>query len=157
MYAQVLVLMPVRLRHSLLLDYAVPDPLRYAVSPGMMVIVPLRNQVLPGIVMSLSATASVSDTRPIERLLDPEPVLSETLLQLAGWMSRETLAPLHRCAQLMLPPGMRPRAYLRLTPQVDHVPPGLPEAAVDLLRLLLERGALNSSQVKRALKDLFAA
>lgn len=146
--------MPIRLRESLLLDYEVPAALGSAVVPGMLVVVPLRAQVLPGIVMSLSAAPAVAETRPIIRVLDPESVLSPTLLQLAEWMARETLAPLHKCAELMLPPGMRPRAYLRLTPLLGHVPPDLPQAAASLLELLLDRGALTSSQISRALKHL---
>jgi primosomal protein N' (replication factor Y) (superfamily II helicase) len=153
-YAQVLVFMPIRVRHALLLDYAVPDSLRQTASPGMLVIVPLRNQILPGLVISLSSTSSVPNPRPIERLLDPEPVLNGTLLRLAEWMAGETLAPLHRCAAVMLPPGMRPRAYLRLTPLVDHLPSDLPRGAADLLQLLLDRGALTSTQITLALKGL---
>lgn len=153
-YAQVLVFMPIRLRQSLLLDYEVPEQLRTTVSPGMLVIAPVRNQTLPGLVISLSSIPSVPDTRPIERVLDPEPVLNDTLLHLAEWMARETLAPLHRCAALMLPPGMRPQAYLRLTPLVDHLPDNLPGGAADLLQLLLDRGALNSNQVAFLLKGL---
>jgi primosomal protein N' (replication factor Y) (superfamily II helicase) len=146
--------MPIRLRQSLLLDYEVPAKLRDTAAPGMLVIVPLRNQVLPGVVISLSPTSSVPNTRPIERVLDPEPVLNETLLRLAQWMAHEMLAPLHRCAELMLPPGMRPKAYLRLTPRVDHLPPDLPHGAAGLLQLLLDRGPLNSAQIALALKGL---
>jgi primosomal protein N' (replication factor Y) (superfamily II helicase) len=153
-YAQVLVFMPIRIRQSLLLDYEVPAQLREAVSPGMLVIVPLRNQILPGLVVSLSSISSVPDTRSIERLLDPEPVLNETLLRLAEWMAQETLAPLHRCAALMLPPGMRPSAYLQLTALVDHLPPDLPQGAANMLQLLLDRGVLSSAQIALALKGL---
>ncbi|MBN1250367.1 MAG: primosomal protein N', partial [Anaerolineae bacterium] len=152
MYAQVLVFRPIKLRWSPFLDYSVPDELAGELRPGILVVVPLRHQVLPGMVMGLSEATSVPETRDIVRVLDPEPVLGETQLRLARWMARETLAPMHRCVQVMLPPGMRPKAYFRLTPRVDHVPPGLPAPAEALLKLLLERGILRSDQARAALR-----
>lgn len=154
MYAQVLVFRPIKLRQSPFLDYRVPDGLTDAVQLGVLVVVPLRTQVLPGLVMGLSATASVPETRDIARVLDPEPALGAHHLQLARWMARETLAPLHRCVQVMLPPGMRPKAYLRLTPRVTHLPAGLPVPAEAVLELLLDRGVLRSDQVRAALRHV---
>ena len=55
-------------------------------------------------------------------VMEPEPTLSESLLALARWMSLETLSPLHKCVEAMLPPGLRPQAYLLLTALVKHVP-----------------------------------
>ncbi|MGC9469330.1 MAG: replication restart helicase PriA [Anaerolineae bacterium] len=154
MYAQVLVFQPIRLRHSPFLDYEVPSRLAGVIQEGMLVVVPMRTQLLPGMVMRLSPTPSVAETREIDNVLDPEPVLGASLRQLAEWMSRETLAPLHRCVETMLPPGMRPKAYLRLTPRVATVPPGTPGPATAVLELLIERGPLKSSQIRRALKGV---
>ncbi len=154
MYAQVLVFQPIRLRQSPFLDYAIPEALAPIVVPGVLVVVPLRTQVLPGMVMALSRASSVPDTREIVSVLEPEPVLGESLLQLARWMSRETLTPLHRCIQLMLPPGLRPQAYLKLTAMVTHVPPDLPRPAATLLQLLVDRGPLTSPQISSALKGI---
>jgi len=154
MYAQVLIFRPIRLRHSPLLDYHVPDALAPVLRPGFLVVVPLRTQVLPGLVMALSDTTSVPETRDISRLLDTEPVLGEQHLALARWMSRETLAPLHKCVQGMLPPGLRPKAFLRLTSLVDHVPSDVPPPAAAVLALLIERGTLRDDQVRDALRDV---
>ncbi len=154
MYAQVLIFLPIRAKSSPLFDYAIPEKLSAEVRPGVLVVVPLRRRLLPGIVMGLTETPSVPDTRPIHSILDPEPALSDTLMDLARWMARETLTPLHKCVQAMLPPGMRPQAYLRLSPQLLEMPPDLPEPAEALMRLLLERGPLKSSQVSRALRNV---
>ncbi|MGC9520636.1 MAG: replication restart helicase PriA [Anaerolineae bacterium] len=154
MYAQVLVFQPIRLRHSPFLDYEVPQSLEPTMRPGVLVVVPLQTRVLPGIVMSLSQAPSVPDTRPIKSVLDPEPVLDVTRLGLARWMADAWLAPLHRCVQAMLPPGMRPQAYLKLTPRVSHVPPDLPASARAVLQLLIERGPLKGRQVRSALKQV---
>jgi primosomal protein N' (replication factor Y) (superfamily II helicase) len=153
-YAQVLVFQPIRLRMSLLLDYAVPPALSAEVSAGVLVVVPLRTQVLPGIVMGITGAPSVPDVREIISVLDPEPALGALLLDLAHWISRETLTPLHLCVQQMLPPGLRPQAYLKLTPKVTQVPADLPKPAARLLELLLERGPLTSPQLLTALKGV---
>ena len=151
MFAQVLVFQPIRLKDSPFLDYRVPDALASQVSPGLLVTVPLRSQTLPGLIMHLSPTSMVATTREITSILDPEPVLSDMMLRLAHWLSRETLAPLHRCIQLMLPPGMRPQTIVRLIPKVSHVPDGLPSGATALLQLLVDRGPLSTTQVQAAL------
>ena len=152
MYAQILVFLPIKSKTSPFFDYSIPVEMAHVIRPGVLVVVPVRDRVLPGIVMALTDAPSVAQTRPIQSVLDPEPVLRETLLDLAHWMARETLAPLHKCVQTMLPPGMRPKAYLRLTPLVFTAPAGLPPAAEALLRLLIERGPLRGSQIAAAFK-----
>lgn len=154
MYAQVLVFQPIRLRESPFLDYEIPGTLAPVIQPGVLVSVPLQSRILPGMVIRLTETPSVPKTRMIDSVLDPEPVLTPSLMDLARWMARETLAPLHRCVRLMLPPGMRPKATLRLTSLVDHVPPDLPPPAAALLTLLIERGPLRGSQVRSALHEI---
>ncbi|MGC9349250.1 MAG: replication restart helicase PriA, partial [Anaerolineae bacterium] len=154
MYAQVQVFRPIRVKTSPFLDYHVPESLAPAVRPGVLVVVPVRTQILPGVVMGLTETPAVPETRDIQSVLDPEPAVTETLLRLARWMARETLAPLHKCIEVMLPPGMKPKAYLLLTPLVHQVPEDLPAPAASLLRLLVERGQLRSTQIQRALKGV---
>lgn len=154
MYAQVLVFRPIKLKQSPFLDYHVPDEIAPELRPGILVVVPLRTQVLPGIVMSLSETASVEETRDVKSVLTPEPALTPTHLRLARWMAHETLAPLHMCVKVMLPPGLRPRAYLRLSPLVGEVPPDLPPPAELLLRHLVNNGVQKSTQIRRALRGI---
>lgn len=154
MYAHVLVFQPIRLRKSLLLDYEVPTPMQRHVRRGVLVVVPLRNRLLPGMVIAVSDTSSVPGARAIHSVLDPTPVLSEQMLKLAEWMAREFMAPFHRCVQAMLPPEMRPRAYLRLTPLVMQVPSGLEDAEASLLHLLITQGPQTDAQVRRKLRQV---
>ncbi len=175
MYAQVLVFLPIRSKTSPFFDYAIPPDLARQIQPGVLVVVPLRKRVLPGIVMALVEIPAVPDTRPIQSVLDPDPALPPRLLNLARWMARETLTPMHKCVLTMLPPGLRPQAYLHLSPQVIAMPQDLTDefikdsgvlkaevdleadaalAAKALMHLLLERGPLKSSQIARALKDI---
>ena len=154
MYAQILVFLPIKSKSSPFFDYEIPPEMADAIRPGMLVVVPFRAQRLPGMVMSLSEQPAVPQTRLIHSLLDPEPLLTPPLLQLARWMARETLAPLHECVKIMLPPGMRPQAVLILKPLVGEtgVPAQLPPDARALLQLLIARGPLRSNQVRAALQ-----
>ncbi len=147
MFAQVLVFLPIKTRATPFFDYAVPPALRASVRPGVLVIVPFRERLLPGVVIMCEA-ASVPDARPIESVLDPEPVLSLALLELARWMARETLAPLHECVKVMLPPMLRPKIETTLTAQVAAAPEAIPALAAELLRLLIARGPLKQTQLK---------
>ncbi len=147
-----LVFLPIRSRATPFFDYVVPPEMAATVRAGVLVAVPFREQMLPGVVVQMTESPSVPNPRPLFRLLDPEPALGAVQLALAEWMARETLAPLHECVKAMLPPGLRARTELRLTPLVAAAPAGLPEAALGVLRLLLDRGALLGGQVATALR-----
>jgi primosomal protein N' (replication factor Y) len=116
MYAQILIFLPIHSKETPFFDYQVPKTLQEDVAPGVMVEVPFRDRRLPGLVMSLSETPAVPHTRPIRRVLFEEPVIQPAQLQLAQWMTRETLAPLHACISLMLPPGMQPDSLQKVQP-----------------------------------------
>jgi len=74
--------------------------------------VPFRTRRLQGIVVGLTDKAPVSETKDIEEIVDPEPVLSPVQIELARWISSYYLAPLIHCLRLMLPPGLEQRAVL---------------------------------------------
>ena len=119
--------------------YDVPPHLRGVVRPGHLVWVPFGERRLQGIVVSLSETAPVAETRPLQALALDEPVLTSTQLALARWMSAHYLAPLLDCLQLMLPPGLmraaEPLLEARLAPPF---PPDLTPEQVELLTRLQE-------------------
>jgi primosomal protein N' (replication factor Y) len=79
-------------------------------------------------------------------------VLKPQLLDLAGWMERETLNLAYECVQIMLPPGLRPKTTQELRPLVSQVPEQLSETGAALLRLLITRGSLKRSQVGATMK-----
>ena len=108
MFARVVVLSPVRpaAGEEPFFDYHLHDELADQVRVGSLVTVPFGTRALYAVVVDLPQQAAVSETRPITTLVDPEPVLSSEHIALARWMSRETLAPLHECLLLMLPPGV---------------------------------------------------
>jgi primosomal protein N' (replication factor Y) len=109
-------------------EVALPVPLErtftYAVSEGVRlergarVIVPFRNEKLIGVVTNVSAIAPADfEARPIESVLDDEPLLSDHLLRLAEWIAQYYLAPLGEVLRGMLPlmAEVRHTVYYRIT------------------------------------------
>jgi primosomal protein N' (replication factor Y) len=132
--------------------YHLPDALHGRVAVGSLVIVPFGPRRLYGIVVALPAESPVPETRPVEALADPDPVLTPVQIDSARWLSREYLAPLHRCLAVMLPPGMvgRPDVQIKLTGDTD--PHDLrTEAQEQLVTVLDARGPLRGQQLDRVL------
>ena len=103
--------------------YAIPAPLEGHLKVGHMVRVPFGPRVLQGIVVGLADSSPVAETRDIEALLDPQPVLSPAQIELARWMSGYYLAPLLNCLHQMLPPGLSRKAQLLVERAEDVSPP----------------------------------
>ncbi len=85
--------------------------------PGARVIVPFRNEKLIGVVLELHSTPPPDfEAKPIEILMDEEPILNSQLLELAQWMAKYYLAPLGEVLRGMLPLGaeVRRTVYFRI-------------------------------------------
>ena len=132
--------------------YHVPDELRGVLAAGSLVVVPFGPRRLYGVVVALSDTSPVPETRPIESLVDPEPVLTPAQLELARWMSREYLASLHECLGLMLPAGVVGYADVQVELSRKTEPRDLRTEAQELLVTVLDsRGPLRGRQLDRLL------
>ena len=102
-------------------SYSIPDDMTLAA--GQLVRVPFGVRVLQGVVFELADSPQVEETRPVSEVQSAEPVLSQTQLDLARWMSDYYLCSLFEAAVPMLPPGARTRtrAYLSIAPGVDDL------------------------------------
>jgi len=101
-------------RHPL--TYRVPDSL--SVRPGQRVQVPLATRKVAGIILRPAGRLAPGiQARDVLRVLDPEPVLSQELLELGQWISDYYLAPLGEVYRAMLPLRAESRRaqLLRLT------------------------------------------
>jgi len=97
---------------SLAFHYSIPPTLEEKVAVGQLVQVPFGPRRLQGIVVGLTDRAAVLETRDIEEIVDPEPVLSPVQIELARWISNYYIAPLIHCLRLMLPTGLKQRSEL---------------------------------------------
>jgi len=132
--------------------YHVPDELRGRLAVGSLVVVPFGPRRLYGIIVALSTESPVPETRPIESLVDPEPVLTPAQVALARWMNREYLAPLWRCLMLMLPPGVVGYADVQVQLGREIKPQDArTEAQEQLITILDSKGPLHGRQLDRLL------
>jgi len=134
--------------------YEIPPFLQATLQPGHMVWAPFGERRLQGIVVGLSQTSPVAETKSLSRLVLDEPVLTPAQLALARWMSRHYLVPLLECIRLMLPPGLLRSAeavLAALTPA--PFPPDLTAPQRELMTLLQD-GPLSLRRLKRRRPEL---
>ena len=134
-------------------DYHLPEHLVGKVVAGSLVVVPFGAQRMQGVVLRYIEQPSVPETRPVEDLIDPQPVLTEVQIGFARELAWQTLSPLAACIDLMLPPGLGKHAdHLYGLSEIvdwDSFPVGTLQQRIALL--LKEKGALRSRQIEAAL------
>jgi primosomal protein N' (replication factor Y) len=96
-----------------LFDYAVPEALTGLIEVGHRVRVPFGKRTVTGFVYALDQGPTVLELKPIEALLDAEPVLPSPLVELAGFVAAHYLVPLDEVIRAIVPP--RVRAVVRRT------------------------------------------
>lgn len=131
--------------------YRIPENLA-GLQPGHLVWVPFGPQYLQGVVMALDDRSPVAETRLIDRLADPEPILNPTQLKLARWISTYYMAPLQQAIWAMIPPGSTEQAEAFLesktaltSTEIEGLTPGQRE----ILALVREHGPISLSQLGR--------
>src|SRR4030081_956406 len=96
-----------------LFDYAVPEALTGLIEVGHRVRVPFGKRTVTGFVYALDQGPTVLELKPIEALIDAEPVLPAVLVELAGFVAAHYLVPLDEVIRAIVPP--RVRAVVRRT------------------------------------------
>jgi len=129
--------------------YHVPAELRDCVRLGQLVWVPFGSRNLQGLVVGWDRATPVDDTRPIERIVDEEPLLDAVQLALARWISANYLAPLSRVIWSMLPPGLTRSVETIIERTSEAQPQDATDAQRVILNLLAERGPLMLRQIGR--------
>jgi primosomal protein N' (replication factor Y) len=132
--------------------YHLPDGMEEP-HPGSLVVVPFGPQKVQGVVLGSVPRPEVPETKPVEGILDPLPVLTPCQLNLAKWMAAYYRATLDACLTAMLPPGLARHAegVYSLVDQQYH--PEKP-IAQRLIRLIRERGPLRTGQIRAAFGPL---
>ncbi len=77
-----------------------------SIKPGMRVWVPLRKEFAIGMVVRVHSDKPEFETRPIERILDSEPIMNETVLKLTEWIHRFYFCSWGEAIQAALPVGL---------------------------------------------------
>src|SRR6056297_4278766 len=77
-----------------------------SIEPGMRVWVPLRKEFAIGMVVNVHNKKPSFNTRPVERILDEEPIMSAGILQLTEWIHRFYYCSWGEAIQAALPVGL---------------------------------------------------
>lgn len=131
-------------------DYHTPPELEGKVASGCLVEVPFGARTAQGVVLRQVESPQVLETRPISALLDTQPVLTAAQLQLAQWLSEETLTPLAVCLTFMLPPGLSQQADTLYQLVAGCEMPPKTSTQQRILETLQKRGALRGRQLAAA-------
>jgi primosomal protein N' (replication factor Y) len=89
--------------------YAVPEELDATALPGSRVEIPFGRRSLVGFVIARHDSAVRDGVRPIESVIDTEPLLSPVHVQLSRWIAQRYCAPLSEVIRAMVPKGARTR------------------------------------------------
>ena len=85
--------------------YSLIGTAREAAQVGSRVLVPFQQRKLSGTILRLHDETPEYKLRPIERLLDQEPIFDEKLISLGVWVARYYLAPVGEVFRIMAPLG----------------------------------------------------
>jgi len=89
------------------LDYSVPETLADRIAIGSRVRVPFRDKSALATVLATLEQSDAKGIRPIEALVGEAPAISESLLELAKWMSSYYCCPLETVMRSLLPQVIR--------------------------------------------------
>lgn len=67
--------------------YEIPQALADAVKIGVRVVAPFRKRFLTGVVTSLTSETDIKEIKPVQDVLDEQPMFSEEMLRLTKWIS----------------------------------------------------------------------
>lgn len=140
---------PDRLYH-----YDIPSELRQAVRPGVRVRVPFGARVVDGYVVRLVERTDVDALKSVVSVLDEQPIIDATILQLSRWIADYYLAPWGRVLAAVVPTGLKARAAKRVAVtaagRATDVSAVRGEARRRLLTLLLaQRGPITLAGLER--------
>jgi len=92
-----------------LFTYLIPHELKDNLKVGQMVMVPLGNRKVNGIVIEIHNNKPKFETKKIEKIIDPAPLIDEKMIQLARFISEYYWAGIGQTVFSFLPANLRKR------------------------------------------------
>lgn len=141
------IVFPTAVRHPF--TYAVPDELKADIGTGKRVWVPLQKHMAIGLVVNLHDEKPDFTTRPVQKVLDEEPVLSHELLKLIDWMYRFYYCGPGEVVQAALPVGLNFYADKKLRAIDGTLPDNLDERDVEIATEIRQKGSYSLKEAQR--------
>ncbi len=102
-FAEVAVALPIdRIFH-----YSIPESLADSVSVGKRVFVPFQTRRAVGYIVGLSEESDVKEVKPIESVIDDEPILNEEMLKLTRWIKDNYFCSWGEALEAAVPAGIK--------------------------------------------------
>ncbi|HOV74570.1 MAG TPA: primosomal protein N' [Candidatus Hydrogenedentes bacterium] len=134
-----------------LFTYAIPDALADRAVPGMRVIVPLRNKIETGYIVSLSNSSPVESPRRIIDLPDRKPIFASDMIRLCRWIADYYCCSFGEALQTAVPAGLKMRTTMRYTLQTELLTGGrYSDRQRRVIAELFNRGPLTDAQLAAA-------
>lgn len=104
-------------------DYIVPEPLQSWIAVGSRVAVPFGPRAVQGFVVGLCDRTGEEGRKlkEIDSVLDVEPPLTQELVELAAWMSKQYLCREITALQAMIPGALKAKYERRVTVNEDRL------------------------------------
>ena len=126
-------------------DYLVPYDMAQEALAGCRVLVPFGtgNRKRQGMILSVGTTTDFEKLKPINSVIDNEPLLSEEMLKLASWLKERTFSTYFDIFHLMIPAGinMQMVSGYRLCPISSEQEEKLSDDERQVIRCLRQSGA----------------
>lgn len=95
-------------------DYQIPDDLASQIKVGQFIAIPFRQSIKEGVVLKIKETAITGKRiKPIEKIIDQNPILTPEQIQLAEWMANYYFVSLGTIIKTMLPPVPKNKRELK--------------------------------------------
>jgi len=104
------------------LTYKIPDKLTKQIKPGHLVVLPLRNNLVTGLVWNLHEKEPSFRTQEIQGLCNPDPILSPLQIDLAKFIRDHYFTPLFKVLKLFIPARIFKAKPMRLREKKEIIP-----------------------------------
>jgi primosomal protein N' (replication factor Y) len=132
--------------------YSIPVRLADQIELGQLVWVPFGARRLQGVIVDLSETSPIEETKDIDEIVDPRPFLSVAHINLARWIARTYVGTLNDALQLMLPPGIEQQTEILVTLAPDASRDNLTPKQAALVDRLARDGETKMRRLPRELR-----
>ncbi len=126
-------------------DYLVPFDMVEKAKAGCRVVIPFGtgNRKRQGMILSVTTTSDFEKLKPINSVLDNDPLLSEEMLKLAAWLKERTFCTYFDVFHLMIPAGinMQMVSAYRLCDDIDYDNLSLTDDEKSVIQYLRQSGA----------------
>lgn len=89
-------------------DYSIPPSILPVLKNGILVEVPFHGRNIEGILVGIKRYSKITNLKDISKIIDPVPVIGESQIKLAAWMSNYYLSSLGKTLfEFVVPPAKR--------------------------------------------------